>query len=587
MLSARGQCGIIVPSGIYNDLGAKGLRQMLFDNSTITGLFGFENTGMGIFENVHRNFKPTVITFAKHGTTTELLAAFMRTDLADLDSFPAEGALHISRQLIERMSPDAFTIREFHNPLDLQIASRMSAWPALGRQVEGRWNLSLYNDLHMSGDSDCFEDKPGKDLLPLFEGKMIHYFQCDFEKPRYWVARKNVILRLSGSKRYPKNPWAFDRPRFAHRSIERNIDSRTLICSVIPPHAICGHSLNVDIGIADGIQTLFVQGLLAALVFDFALRQQVSANLTMYFLYQTPTPRLIMGEPGFAEIVTRSAKLICTSSAFDGLAREAGLSPPDHRAGVTDDVARAKLRAELDAIAAHLYRLTEEEFAHILTTFSIVPEQTKQAALAEFVRMRESGEAAAFNPDLATPAATIADPAKAVRELLAAGESAVVEFKSSARWDVKNNKAEKFIERIIVKTVAAFLNTSGGTLIIGVEDDGNVYGLAEDYKLCGAKGRDSFENWLTQTLLKDFGKDASGLLSTSFYELKDPDPQRLGSGDACVVTVKPSPKPRFIVENGQEQFFIRTGNATNQLKPSELLDYYKHHWPESIAGSSP
>ena len=167
-------------------------------------------------------------------------------------------------------------------------------------------------------------------------------------------------------------------------------------------------------------------------------------------------------------------------------------------------------------MVAHLYRLTEEEFAHILSTFPLVTEETKQAALDEFIRMRESGEAAVFNPDLAKPAAAVVDPAKAVKDLIAAGESATVEFKSSARWDVKNGKPEKFIERIIVKTVAALLNTAGGTLVIGVEDDGKVYGLAEDYKLSGGKGRDSFENWLTQTLLKDFGKDAAALLMSRF-----------------------------------------------------------------------
>ena len=117
---------------------------------------------------------------------------------------------------------------------------------------------------------------------------------------------------------------------------------------------------------------------------------------------------------------------------------------------------------------------------------------------------------------------------------------------------MKNNKPEKFIERIIVKTVVAFLNAEGGTLIIGVEDDGKVFGLAEDYKLCGTKGRDSFENWLTQTLLKDFGKDAAGLLSTAFHELKSPDPQKPGSGDVCVVSVKPPPKPRFVVEEARK-----------------------------------
>lgn len=95
---------------------------------------------------------------------------------------------------------------------------------------------------------------------------------------------------------------------------------------------------------------------------------------------------------------------------------------------------------------------------------------------------------------------------------------------------VRRRAAGTHIERIIVKTVAAFLNAGGGTLVIGVEDDGSVYALAEDYKLGGGKGRDNFENWLTQTLLKDFGKDEGGLLSTVFYELRTPQPGSRGTG---------------------------------------------------------
>ena len=150
---------------------------------------------------------------------------------------------------------------------------------------------------------------------------------------------------------------------------------------------------------------------------------------------------------------------------------------------------------------------------------------------------------------------------------------------------MKNSKPEKFIERIIVKTVAALLNADGGTLVIGVEDDRNVYGLAQDYKLCGDKGRDSFENWLTQTLMKDFGKDAAGLLGVAFHELKPPETDKPGSGDVCVVTLKPSPKPRFLVEENQERFYIRTGNATNPLKMSEFLDYCRERWPEGTANA--
>ena len=84
----------------------------------------------------------------------------------------------------------------------------------------------------------------------------------------------------------------------------------------------------------------------------------------------------------FNEIVKRAAKLICTTPEFDELAQEVGLN--SHQQSVTDDTKRAKLRAELDGIIANLYGLTEDEFAYILTTFPIVSDTVKQAALAAY-----------------------------------------------------------------------------------------------------------------------------------------------------------------------------------------------------------
>jgi hypothetical protein len=52
-----------------------------------------------------------------------------------------------------------------------------------------------------------------------------------------------------------------------------------------------------------------------------------------------------------------------------------------HKNGVTNEVQRGQLRAELDGIIAHLYGLTESEFAYILTTFLIVADPIKQNAL--------------------------------------------------------------------------------------------------------------------------------------------------------------------------------------------------------------
>ena len=81
----------------------------------------------------------------------------------------------------------------------------------------------------------------------------------------------------------------------------------------------------------------------------------------------------------FDSVVHRAAQLICTTSEFDDLAAEVGLG--SHRNGVTDPVQRAQLRAELDGIIAHIYGLTEDEFAYVLSTFPLVDESVKAATL--------------------------------------------------------------------------------------------------------------------------------------------------------------------------------------------------------------
>jgi len=98
----------------------------------------------------------------------------------------------------------------------------------------------------------------------------------------------------------------------------------------------------------------------------------------MHFMYNLSVPRLTAADAAFGPIVERAARLICTTPEFDDLATEVGLG--SHRKGATDPAERARLRAELDALVAHLYGLTEDEFAYILTTFPLVAQDVKDAA---------------------------------------------------------------------------------------------------------------------------------------------------------------------------------------------------------------
>ena len=102
-------------------------------------------------------------------------------------------------------------------------------------------------------------------------------------------------------------------------------------------------------------------------VVDYLLRLRVSANVNFFYVYQLPIPRLDEKDIAFWPIVYRTARLICTTFEFDDLTKDIGFQ--NHQDGVVNPVERAKLRAELDGLVAHLYELSEEEFAYVLTTF--------------------------------------------------------------------------------------------------------------------------------------------------------------------------------------------------------------------------
>jgi hypothetical protein len=392
LLRRGGECGIVIPSGIYTDLGTKQLREMLFSQTKVTGLFCLENR-KNIFEGVDSRFKFVVLTFEKDGITTEFPSAFMRLDVDELQRFPSADSLQINVELVRKLSPDSLSVMEFKNEGDIRIAEKMLQFPLLGEQIEGKWNLRLTREFDMTNDSHLFKQEPGKGRLPLYEGKMIHQFTHLWGKPKYWIDEdegRKALLKRNEIDRGQK--LDYQTYRLAFRDIARNTDSRTMIMTMLPREVFCNHTLpTVVIKYSQQLQPdyqaeLFFMSVMNSYVIDCAFRQRVTTHLTFFFIYQMPVPRLTSGDKYFWDIVQRAAKLICTAPEFDELAQEVGLN--SHREGVTDETERAKLRAELDGIIAHLYGLTDAEFAYVLTTFPIVPEAVKQAALAAYRTFR-------------------------------------------------------------------------------------------------------------------------------------------------------------------------------------------------------
>jgi hypothetical protein len=395
LLYNYGECGIVIPSGIYTDLGTKQLREMLFDKTLITGLFGFENR-KEIFENVHRSFKFVVLTFKKGSKTESFTAKFMRHDVSELEAFPQDDALRIDINFVRKISPDSLSIPEFQNATEISILKKAIKYPLLSNSKEG-WGLELYGEeLNMTRSASSFKTKDTG--YPVYEGGMIWHFDSNFAEPRYWVKEKLLrkdffqkrIKRIQGLDSVPKNMKNdYEAFRLAIRKIASNTNERTLITSVIRPFVFAGNSLTVHFPFLQTkeeystecythAELLCLTAILNSYVLDQILRSRMTTNLNLFYLYQLPVPRLTKTDKYFSSIVSRAARLICTTPDFDELAKDVGLK--SHRDGITNPVERAKLRAELDGIIAHLYELTEEEFAYILTTFPLVADPVKVAA---------------------------------------------------------------------------------------------------------------------------------------------------------------------------------------------------------------
>ena len=383
LLRLGGLCGIVIPSGIYTDLGTKQLREMLFSQTQVTGLFGIENRRQ-VFEGVDSRFKFVVLTFKKGGCTPEFPATFMRHEVGELERFPQHGGVRIGVDLVRRLSPDSLSIMEFKGEVDVAIAEKMLKFPLLGESLPGVWNVRFAREFDMTNDSDLFKTEPGDGRLPLYEGKMIWQFDHKLAPPRYWVDEKEGRARILGREEDVGQKLDYQDYRLGFRKIARNTDQRTLISTVIPAN-FCSENFQCAMGRSlQGSELIpvavkvFLAGLFNSFVLDYFLRQRVSANINFFYIYQLPLPRLMEADPQFATVVERAARLICTAPEFDALAKEVGLR--GHKDGAATFAERAQLRAELDGLIAHLYGLTEEEFVHILGAFTLVPDPVKVAA---------------------------------------------------------------------------------------------------------------------------------------------------------------------------------------------------------------
>ena len=195
----------------------------------------------------------------------------------------------------------------------------------------------------------------------------------------------------------------------------------------------------------------------------------------------------------------------------------------------------------------------------------------------EFLRERRKMLAERLNTFLDGITSTAdAEQPVSIEDLIADGESDELEFKSSVRWDIREAKVNKKLEEVIQKTVAAFGNSDGGTLLIGVDDEGNVLGLANDFASLGDADKDKYEMHV-RTLIKNAFGDA---FASQKVKIRFPE---VASEAICQVDIEPAREPLVLKvkdKNGQasEKFYARSGNSSQEIPLSEINAYMKERF---------
>lgn len=415
--------GIIVPSSIQNDEGCTELRKLLIDKSRIQSLLSFENKNK-IFP-IHSGYKFVLFITQRGGKTDILNAGFKLLEITNISQLKLE-YLKIPVGLIKRFSPDTLSIMEFPNQYEIDLMKKIySNFPLLGEKVQESWNAVFHRELNLTDDDSILQTIQTD--IPVYEGKMIHHYNHEYELPQYWLLNQDAKDFYS---RRNYSAWNFC--RLAYRAVASSTNETTLICTIIPKHSGSVNSLRVIeifsydkeikkiiLSITNSEQT-FLTAMMNSLVLNYIIRRKVSENISAFYVYQLPIPRLKSGSWYFEQIVPRAARLIATDDIYaefwgdvyqpswnqlstvrggtsslmdwDKLSKAwntpCGVYGWDERKRDAND--RLQLRCELDALIAHLYRLNNTELEYILSTFPALKENMPgfiEGVLKEFEKI--------------------------------------------------------------------------------------------------------------------------------------------------------------------------------------------------------
>jgi len=148
-----------------------------------------------------------------------------------------------------------------------------------------------------------------------------------------------------------------------------------------------------------------------------------------------------------------------------------------------------------------------------------------------------------------------------IKKLIEKGESETLEFKTTLRMNLYTKVKDKRIEQAVTKTLVAFLNSQGGTLLVGVSDKGEIEGIEKDK----FTNNDGFHRHFSNLITRQIGNEYLPFISSKIIRMDDKQIMK--------VTCSQSNREVFLKADQNEEFYVRTGPTSQKLEGSELISY--------------
>jgi hypothetical protein len=355
LVRTGGRLGLVLPSGIATDHTSAGLRRRLLEHHDLDTVVGFDNR-QAIFP-IHRSVRFLLCTATAGSRTSEIKCRFGIADPMALDSVPDGGRsdtaypVTLTSSLITRMGGTQLTIPDLRTVIDLKIVERIAdQFPRLS-EAEG-WGVRFGRELNATDDRGHFHRSASG--LPILEGKHIEPFQAHSSRASHRIARKEAeeLLGCTGS---------FLRSRLAYRDVASVTNRTSLIAAVLPAGVVTTHSLFCLKSLLNSAEQHYLCGILNSYVANYLVRQLMTSHLGSTTVEDLRVPKLAAQSPLFMEISEGSRQLSVEISA--------------------------SRMARVQALAARAFKLSLDEFRHVLSTFPLVAESDRAAALDEFGKM--------------------------------------------------------------------------------------------------------------------------------------------------------------------------------------------------------